>query len=173
MPYTLINNGDTGLSVRTTLNTLLNDANTGVFTGATGAAGTSGSSGSSGVVPSGATAGCFGITIDGNGSTITTGVKGYVEMPYSGTITSWSLFADQSGSIVIDVWKDTFANFPPTVADTIAGSEKPNLTGVQAKQDLDLTTWTTSVNRGDIIAFNVESATTVQRVNLIIDITKL
>ena len=32
-----------------------------------------------------------------------------------------------SGSIVIDVWKDTYANFPPIVADTITASAKPTL----------------------------------------------
>jgi hypothetical protein len=121
----------------------------------------------------GATAGSFGITIDGGGSAITTGVKGYVEIPYDGVITGWTILADQSGSIVIDIWKDTFANFPPIVADTIAGSEKPTLSSVIKNQDLTLSTWTTSVTAGDIIAFNVDSASTVTRVNLAINITKL
>lgn len=124
-------------------------------------------------VPAGATAGSFGITIDGGGSAITTGVKGYVEIPYDGTITGWTILADQTGSCVIDVWKDTYANFPPTVADTIAGSEKPTLSSAIKNEDLTLTTWTTSVTTGDIIAFNVDSASTVTRVTLSIKITKL
>jgi hypothetical protein len=118
------------------------------------------------------TAGSFGITIDGGGSAITTGVKGYVEIPYSGTITGWTILADQSGSCVIDVWKDTYANYPPTLADTISGTEKPTLSSAIKNQDLTLTTWTTSVTAGDIIAFNVDSASTVTRVHLYIDITK-
>ena len=121
---------------------------------------------------SGATAGSFGITIDGGGSAITTGVKGYVEIPYSGTITGWTILSDQTGSCVIDVWKDTYANYPPTVADTIAGSEKPTLSSAIKNQDLSLSTWTTSVTAGDIIAFNVDSASTVTRVTLTIKITK-
>jgi len=116
--------------------------------------------------------GSFGITIDGGGSAITTGVKGYITIPFNGTITGWDLLGDISGSIVIDVWKDTYANFPPTVADTIAGSEKPTLSSAQKNQDLSLSTWTTSVTAGDIIAFNVSSASTVTRVNLTIRITK-
>jgi hypothetical protein len=123
-------------------------------------------------IPAGATAGSFGITIDGGGSAITTGVKGYVEIPYSGTITGWTILGDVSGSCVIDIWKDTFVNFPPTVADTIAGSEKPTLSSAVSNRDLNLTTWTTSVTAGDIIAFNVDSASTVTRVNLTIKITK-
>ena len=74
---------------------------------------------------------------------------------------------------MIDVWKDTYANFPPTVADTIAGSEKPTLSSAIKNEDLTLTTWTTSVTTGDIIGFNVDSASTVTRVTLSIKITKL
>jgi len=104
--------------------------------------------------------------IDGGGSAITTGQKGHIEIPFACTITGWTLLADQSGSIVLDVWKDTYANFPPTVADTIAGSEKPTLSSVQKNQDLTLTTWTTAVSAGDILAFNVDSVATVTRVTL-------
>lgn len=110
--------------------------------------------------------------IDGGGSAITTGVKGDLQIPYAGTITGWRLLADQSGSIVIDVWKDTYANFPPTVADTIAGTEKPTLSGVNKNEDTTLSTWTTSVTAGDILRFNVDSATTVTRVTLEIFITR-
>lgn len=117
-------------------------------------------------------AGSFGITIDGGGSAITTGIKGYVEIPYSGTITSWTLIADQNGSCVIDVWKDTYANYPPTIADTIAGSEKPTLSSTNKNQDTNLTTWTKSVAAGDIIGFNVDSSTTITRLTLSINITK-
>ena len=137
-----------------------------------GTSGSSGTTGTSGITPTGLTAGSFGLTIDGGGSAITTGIKGYVEIPYSGTITGWTILADQTGSCVIDVWKDTYANYPPTLADTIAGTEKPTLSSANKNQDNTLTTWTTSVTAGDIIAFNVDSASTVTRVHLYIDITK-
>jgi hypothetical protein len=116
----------------------------------------------------------FSITfiIDGGGAAITTGQKGHLEIPFACTITGWTLLADQSGSIVIDVWKDTYANFPPTVADTIAGSEKPTLSSAQKNQDLSLTTWTTAISAGDILAFNVDSASSVTRVVLSLKITK-
>lgn len=112
------------------------------------------------------------IIIDGGGSAITTGVKGDIEVPFGCTITAWEVLADQSGSIVIDVWKDTYANFPPTVADTITGSEKPTLSSATKNQDTNLTTWTTSVSAGDILRFNVDSATTVTRVTLSITVTR-
>jgi hypothetical protein len=110
--------------------------------------------------------------IDGGGSAITTGVKGFIEVPFACTITGWTIIADQSGSIVVDVWKDTYANAPPTVADTIAGSEKPTLSSAQKNQDLTLTTWTTSIAAGDILAFNVDSITTCTRVTVGIRATR-
>jgi hypothetical protein len=81
-------------------------------------------------------------------------------------IIGWTILADQAGSIVVDVWKDTYANYPPTNADSIAGTEKPTLSSAQQSQDLSLTTWTTTVAAGDILAFEVESATTVTRVTV-------
>jgi hypothetical protein len=106
------------------------------------------------------------IVIDGGGVAITTGVKVDVEMPFTGHIRGNRLFADQSGSIVIDLWKDTYANFPPTVADTITASAKPTLSSAAKSQDTTLTGWTTAFTAGDIIRVNVDSATTVQRVTL-------
>lgn len=116
--------------------------------------------------------GSFGISIDGGGSVITTGVKGWAVIPYSGTITGWDIISDISGSCVIDIWKTNYASAPPTISNTIAGSEKPTLSSAIKNQDNALTTWTTSVTAGDIIAFNVDSASTLTKVSLSIKITK-
>lgn len=103
---------------------------------------------------------------DALGDVIQPGVKTYLEVPFTCNIVGWTLLADQVGSLVIDVWKDTYAAFPPTVADTIAGSEKPTLSGVQKNQDLVLTTWTLGLNLGDVLAFKVDSATSVRQATL-------
>lgn len=104
--------------------------------------------------------------VDGGGTAITTGVKGDLVIPYNCTVLGWDVLADTSGSIVIDVWKDTYANFPPTVADTIAGSEKPTITSATKNQDTSLSSWTTTLTRNDILRFNVDSCTTITRVTL-------
>jgi hypothetical protein len=113
-----------------------------------------------------------GISIDGGGNAITTGVKGYIEVPYSGIITAVTLIADQSGSAVIDIWKDTYANYPPLVGDSITASAKPTLSSAIKYTDVTLTGWTTNVVAGDIIGFNVDSATTVTRLNLSLKINR-
>lgn len=106
------------------------------------------------------------VVIDGGGSVITTGVKGDAVIDFPCTIEQWTLLADASGAIVIDIWKDTFGNAPPTGADSITASAKPTLSSAAKAQSGVLTGWTTSVTAGDVLRFNVDSATTVTRVTL-------
>lgn len=113
------------------------------------------------------------VVIDGGGSEITTGVKGYLEVPFDCEVTAWRIVADQSGSIVVDVWADTYANFPPLVGDTITGSEKPTLSAAQKNEDSNLTTWTTTFTDGDWLAFNVDSVATVTRVTLSLTVRRM
>ncbi|GAH61520.1 unnamed protein product, partial [marine sediment metagenome] len=80
--------------------------------------------------------------IDGGGSAITTGQKGHLEIPFACTINRVTMLADQSGSIVVDIWKDTYANFPPDNADSITASAPPTITTAQKSQDSTLTGWT-------------------------------
>ena len=110
--------------------------------------------------------------IDGGGSAITTGIKGDLEVPFDCTINRVTLVADQTGSIIIDIWKDTYANFPPTVADTITASAKPTLSSATKSQDSTLTGWTTAITAGDTLRFNVDSVTTLTRVLLSLKVTK-
>jgi len=110
--------------------------------------------------------------IDGGGSAIATGVKGDLTIPFACTVQSAVLLADQSGSIVVDIWKDTYVNYPPTVADTITASAKPTLSTATKSENTTLTGWTTVVSAGDILRFNVDSATTVQRVTLSLKVVR-
>lgn len=112
----------------------------------------------------------FGCSITGGGFPPLTGIIGYTAIPYSGTITEWTVIGDVSGDCVIDVWKA--AGVIPTVVDTIAGTEKPTLSSQQLNSDNALSTWTTAVTAGDIIGFYLDSASTLTSVNLIITIVK-
>lgn len=126
---------------------------------------------SSSQLPSNQKLGAVGTVIDGGGAVINTGQKGYILCPYSGTITSATLIADQSGSCVIDVWKAAYPTIP-TVSNSIVASDPPTLSSSQKSQDTTLTGWTTSVSAGDVIGFNVNSASTITRVMLELGITK-
>jgi hypothetical protein len=110
----------------------------------------------------------------GNGSgVIPTGIVYDVGFEQDFTISKWTLLADQSGSLVIDLWKDTYANFAPTVADTITASAKPTLSSQSKNTSSTLTGWTTSIKAGDIIRVNVDSSATVTRATLVIKLQKV
>jgi len=110
--------------------------------------------------------GSISMMIDGGASVITTGFKGYLEIPFAGTIQSVTLMADQTGSIVIDIWKDTYANYPPVVGDSITASAKPTISSANKSQDSTLTGWNKTIAAGDILGFNVNSVTSIQKVTL-------
>lgn len=104
--------------------------------------------------------------IDGGGAVITTGIKGDLPLDFSGTILGWRLYSDVAGSIQIDLWKASDANYPPTVANTITAAAKPTLASAAKNRSSTLTGWTTSFNADDVLRINVDSATTVTRATL-------
>ena len=109
------------------------------------------------------------LIIDNGTSVITTGYKTWISMPMAGTWKKWRILADVSGSIVIDVWKDVYANYPPTVADTITAAAKPTLSSALSAESSTLTGWTTSFSAGDVLGFNVDSVTTVKKISLTLE----
>ena len=101
---------------------------------------------------------------------LTTGSKGYLRLPFECMATRWTLLADQSGSIVVDVKKSSYTNFPTTTS--VAGSDLPTLSSAQKNTSNSLTDWGTLWSSGDVLEFYVNSATTVTRVTLSIFITR-
>jgi hypothetical protein len=115
-----------------------------------------------------------GITIDGGGTVITTGTKGAIQVPFAGTIIGWSIIADLSGSISVEVDKAA-SSAPPsapavpnTTTDKISASAPVVLSGAQsaASGTTGVSTWTTAVAQFDVIQFYVASASTVTRTTL-------
>jgi len=102
---------------------------------------------------------------DGN-SEIPIGLKGDLEIPFNCTIERVTMLADQTGSIVVDIFKDTFANYPPLVGDSITASAKPTISTALKSQDATLTGWTTSIVAGETLRYNVDSVTDIQRVTI-------
>jgi hypothetical protein len=144
------------------------------ITGAQGSQGSTGAQGPQGFQgDQGTPNGSFGIVIDGAGSPITTGEKASLIVPYDGVITSWTILADVSGSIEIDIWKDSYANYPPTIGDSIVGAAYPTLSSAIKATDSTLSGWTTSFSNGDIFRFVVNSASTVTKVVLSVQINKI
>jgi hypothetical protein len=82
-----------------------------------------------------------------------------IEVPFGGILTSWTLLADVTGSITVNVWKDTYNNFPPTSADLIFS---PSLTN-QRKNTAIITG---TVSEGDIIQLYLGPATSIKQLTL-------
>jgi hypothetical protein len=96
-----------------------------------------------------------------------------IVVPFACTITRVTMLANVSGSVVVDIWKDTFANYPPTVADTITAAALPTIVATTKFQDSTLTGWNTSILAGDILRFNINSFTTVARLSIGLDVVTL
>lgn len=114
------------------------------------------------------------VVINGNGSTISTGIAGDFVVPFDCVLTGYTALADQTGSIVVDVWSDTYGNYPPTDADTIiatAGTEITISSAVKA-QDTALTGWSTTLTKGDTLRFNVDSVTSISRLLIELQVTR-
>ena len=117
-----------------------------------------------------------GVTIDGGGVAITTGIKADISVPYTGVIQSVVMLADQAAgatALVIDIWKDVLANYPPDNGDSITASAPPTIsTGNTNSEDTTLTGWSTGKNitAGDTLRFNVDSNSAITRVALVLKV---
>ena len=95
-----------------------------------------------------------------------------VVTPAAGTLVSWTLLADAAGSAVIDIWNDAYADFPPTVADTITAAAKPTLASALKATDSTLAGWTIALAVGDVLRFHLDSSSTVKRLELTLTYTR-
>ena len=106
-----------------------------------------------------------GITIDGGGAVPTTGSKGYVTIPFPATINNYYLASDVSGSCVIDVKRSG-------TSIVGGGGNKPTLSSASSS-NAAVASWTSSsISAGDILEFNLDSVSTLTRVNLVLKVTK-
>lgn len=118
----------------------------------------------------------IGCTIDGQGGGITTGVKGYFRVPFNCTIIGWTIVAASatpiSGSIDISCWVDTYANYPPTVADNIFSVNPSLSSAIKNNSDSPSFSGAATLSMGSWIGYNVNSVTSCQKVVLALKVVK-
>lgn len=100
---------------------------------------------------------------DGGGAPIPVSMQTRLEVPFNCTIGSLRMFADQAGTIAVDLRKDSYANYPPTSGDSIVASAPPTITADDQSVDTTLTGWTTSLSQGDILLAIITSTSAVIR----------
>jgi hypothetical protein len=116
--------------------------------------------------------GAIGVTFDGAGSAVAANTKRWQWVPYGCTINDVTITSDVSCTAVVDIWVDTYANYQPTVADTITASAKPTITAATKNQDTTLTGWTTSIAAGRFVMFNVDSNNNATVLQVVLKVTK-
>lgn len=113
-----------------------------------------------------------GVGVSIYGSTVpNTGLLGFIQMPYSCTITSWTIITNSSsGSAQFDIKKSNYATYPTTTS--IVASAPPAVTTSQKATSSTLTGWTTTVTAGDVIEFYLTSVSTATILSLVLDVTR-
>lgn len=80
----------------------------------------------------------------------------YYQCPADYTLTGWQLFSNPAATAAVDVWTDTFPTLP-VIGDSITGGAPPTLTA-SASNTGGVVGWTsTTITRGQWIAFAITS----------------
>jgi len=99
--------------------------------------------------------------IDSGNTVVSAGNKGSVTLDVSGIIESVTVLSDQQGSVVLDIKKSTYNTFPSF--SSILGGTYIQLSNQRKYKDNTLATWTKTLVAGDILTFDVISASNVNR----------
>lgn len=111
--------------------------------------------------------GSMAVTLDGQGSVLTTGEYGRVYVPYAGTITSWQIDTApgvSAGSLVVDLYRS---------GSTIIGAgNKPTLSSATTNSAA-VSGWTSvAITAGDNFTFYISSVTGITAASVVFYITK-
>lgn len=107
------------------------------------------------------------------GTELADGAQVWVEVPFDCEIEANTALADQSGSLVVDIWKDSYANYPPTDADSITAAAPVTITSATHSQDTTLSGWTKSLTVGDILVGNIDSCTDIEQATISLRVIKV
>jgi hypothetical protein len=100
---------------------------------------------------------------------IVAGTQIDIIMPAAMNVKSHTMVANESGSIVLDIWKCSYTQFDnsthPVVGDSITASAKPTISSAHKAQDTTLTGWAKGVVLYDVWRINVDNCTSIKRLS--------
>ena len=99
--------------------------------------------------------------VDSGSLPMQTGDKGKLTIDVTGVIENIRVLSDQTGDIVFEISKCSFADYPNFTS--ITGGSRVQLTNSDKYFDDVLNSWTTTINAGDILNFNVVSVNNIRR----------
>lgn len=112
------------------------------------------------------------LILNGAGEVIPVGTLKWVRIPFACTIVNASILADQVGDVQVDVWKDTFANYPPTDGDSITAAAPLAIVAGTTVMDTTLTGWTKAIAEDDVLMMHVDSCTTITEISITLKVRK-
>lgn len=110
----------------------------------------------------------------GGSALIATGIKLDLVVDFDATVIAWTMLLDQAATMRIDLWKDTYGNYPPVAADGMPGvaANRPQTVAVDKATGLP-TAWTTKkIIAGDTIRVNVDTNDLAQRALLTVKVRR-
>ena len=114
----------------------------------------------------------FQVAVLGNGYPLDVGVKAAIPIPFDCEIVEATLLADGAGNVVVDLWKDTYGNYPPTDADSITAATPLTLSAANKTTDTALVGWDTSLNVGDVLMVVIESVSNLRWLNIALRVAR-
>ena len=99
--------------------------------------------------------------IDSGSLPMQPGDKGKLTIDVTGLIENIRVLSDQTGDIVLEIEKCTFADYPNF--SSITGGSRVQLTNSDKYFDDVLNNWTTTIGSGDILRFTVVSVNNIRR----------
>ena len=99
--------------------------------------------------------------IDSGSLPMQPGDKGKITIDVTGLIENIRVLSDQTGDIVLEIEKCTFADYPNF--SSITGGSRVQLTNSDKYFDDVLNNWTTTIGAGDILRFTVVSVNNIRR----------
>jgi hypothetical protein len=99
--------------------------------------------------------------IDSGSLPMQVGDKGSLTIDVTGVIENIRVLSDQTGDIVFDISKTTFADFPNF--NSITSGNRVQLVNTNKYFDDVLNNWTSTITAGDILRFDVISVNNIRR----------
>ena len=108
----------------------------------------------------------FPLIIDGGGQVIPANAEYFFHIDYAGEFQAWTGLTDVQGSIQVDIYKETYAEYPKSVPVSICAAALPTITNAKKGQDNTLTGWTKKCVAGEVFRIKVISCETIKRFTL-------
>lgn len=124
-------------------------------------------------LPSGNDVMTLAFVMDGHGSVIAVGPKGAIPLFFNCLIEGVTLLADITGSVVVDIYRDSYSNYPNNSADSITNAHKPTLSGAITYNDTVLTGWNTVISGNNVLSFNIDSVSTITKLTVALKLRKV